>query len=226
MTLKGGFNTVETILSTLPTEGTVVFDDFTGPDAYTATLSGTGNAQLDGLSISAAYCLERSAQFVDLTDVSIDISGALDSLQSQDDFNNDNVGSTLTIDDNTITTGVAGNLDLINWIINQDFTSMDNGDGTATTYTDAEVQLAIWGITDGNSDFIGNPEGLGTQENVQEILSAALENGEGFEAGAGDLFTLVLNPVDLQPDSIEFFDHDQSFIVALPFDEFKEDCIC
>jgi hypothetical protein len=96
-------------------------------------------------------------------------------------------------------TGINGeeaidNLDLINWIINQDFENTDNGDGAATTYTGAEVQGAVWALTNGQlldlfgfSDGIVVQPGLGTVDNAQEIVDLALANGEGFEAGAGDL---------------------------------------
>ena len=209
VTVKGDKDTIETILSSAPTSGTATFSGFTLGDAFTATLSGTGDARYDGMVIEAAYCLEYDADYLSGVDVTVDISGALDSLVTPSDFIN----------------GTAGNLDLINWIINQDFTSQDNGDGTGTNYTDAEIQGAIWGITDDNP-FIAELPGNGTAANVQEILDLALANGEGFTPGEGDLFTLVLNPTEVQAGVSEADDFDQAFIVALPFDEYKEDCIC
>ena len=209
VTLKGGLNTIDTILSSAPTSGTATFSGFDFGIAYTATLSNTGDARYDGLTIEAAYCLERDADYLEGIEVAVDISGALDSIQNAGDFVSD----------------VDGNLDLINWIINQDFTSQDNGDGTGTNYTDAEIQSAIWGITDDNSAIFEFPTN-GTQANVQEIIDLAEANGEGYIPGEGDLFTLVLNPTDVQPGASEDTDHDQSFIIALSFDDFKEDCIC
>ena len=46
---------------------------------------------------------------------------------------------------------ISENLDMINWIINQDYENTDNGDGTGQTYTGAEVQGAIWSLTNGAS---------------------------------------------------------------------------
>jgi hypothetical protein len=209
VTLKGGLNTIDTILSSAPTSGTANFSGFSIGEAYTAVLSGTGDARYDGLTITSAYCLERDADYLSGIDVTVDISGALDSLQNPGDFVSD----------------VDGNLDLINWIINQDFTSQDNGDGTGTNYTDAEIQSAIWGITDNDPTIFEFPTN-GTQANVQEILDAANANGEGFVPGAGQLFTLVLNPTEVQAGIDEADDFDQAFIVALSFDDYLEECIC
>lgn len=115
---------------------------------------------------------------------------------------------------------------------------MDNGDGTGDTYTDLEVQEAVWTLLNGDSFLINNPDPdldfvqdngngvrepgeLATQENVDEIV--AMVNGsadaEGFEAGEGDLVTLILDPFDPA-------DQVQPFIVAIEWDVLKEDCIC
>jgi len=82
------------------------------------------------------------------------------------------------------------NLDLINWIVNQDFEETDNGDGTSQSYRGAEVQGAIWALTNGEQlKGYGETEGvyvdaaLGTVDNAQQIVDLALVNGEGFEAG-------------------------------------------
>jgi serine-aspartate repeat-containing protein C/D/E len=209
VTVKGDLDTLETILESAPTSGSANFSGFTFGEAYTAVLSGTGDARYDGLTINAAYCLEYDENYLEGVDVSVDIAGALDSLVGPGDFINN----------------VEGNLDLINWIINQDFTSQDNGDGTGTNYTDAEIQGAIWGITDDNP-FIAEIGINGTQDNVLELIELAELNGEGFVAGEGDLFTLILNPTDVQAGVDEADDFDQAFIIALPFDDYKEDCIC
>ena len=112
------------------------------------------------------------------------------------------------------------NLDMINWIINQGFTSQDNGDGTASNYTDNEIQNAIWLLTDGFT-FLDN-DGVSTEANIQEIYDAAIANGEGFEANAanGDIVTVYFDPTgDNDPSN----DHVQPFIAAI---DLFEDCIC
>ncbi len=206
VTFKGDANSVESLYESLPETVEVTFNGFFATSAYTATFEDTGDARLDGLSIMQAYCIERDEQFVNGQTITADLSGGLDSLVAPGDFNND----------------VAGNLDVITWLVNQEFTSVDNGDGTGETYTDAEIQNAIWGITDGNSVPAAGTNA--TQENIDELIALALANGEGFEAGEGDLVGLVLNPQDSQDGISEADDHDQGFIVFVPFEDF--DCIC
>jgi len=181
-------------------------------DAFTVRMDGTGDARFDGLEIEAAYCVS-----------------AFDPAQAGTDFNDAPV---LTADiycadadllPDSVLAGQVGinglsaeeNLDLVSWILNEDFTSLDNGDGTATNYTDAEVQAAIWGLTD-SIDFV--PTAFGSLDNVHEIVEAAELNGEGFKAGAGDIVGIILDP---NPVTAE---NSQPFIVGIPFDQL--DCIC
>ena len=113
-----------------------------------------------------------------------------------------------------LTETALDNLDLINWIINQDFGLIDNGDGTmGETYTDAEIQGAIWALTD---SIVFVLDGGGTTENAQEILDMAVAGGEGFVAGVDDLVGLFVYPTG---EIIGELDMDtQPFIVAVPFD--------
>jgi len=84
------------------------------------------------------------------------------------------------------------NLDLVNWILNQELVgtaSICGGD-----YTYGDVQRAIWGLLDdGQADG-----GLGPWEQCRadEIEAAAWLNGEGFEPTCGDLVGVILLPVD------------------------------
>ncbi|MEM8754084.1 MAG: hypothetical protein AAGF90_13985, partial [Pseudomonadota bacterium] len=111
------------------------------------------------------------------------------------------------------------NLDLVNWILNQDFRSVDNGDGTGTNYTGNEIQRAIWTLTN-ESDGYNN-----RSANAQEIVDLARAEGEGFIAGEGDKVAVILNPVfaDDLPAADQPY---QPFVVAYDYDTLKEDCIC
>ena len=227
VTFKGDANSVESLIDSLPAEIDAVFGGFFPDEGFSTFIDGSGDERLDGQIFENAYCLERPEDFVDNVFVSGSVTVGLDSAVEQSDFENDNVGSLLEVQDEdgntlSITTGVAGNLDLINWLVNQDFTSQDNGDGTGTTYNDAEVQLAIWGITDGDS----SPQdgAIATQDNVDELIALAIANGEGFEAGEDDLASFIFDPNETQDGVAEADDHDQAFIVFVPFEEF--DCIC
>ena len=172
-----------------------------GDGAFTVKLSNAG--ELDGIH-AEAYCLDIFAPLMPSGfGTNIDdafLTGALATIAHTDFLTDDQ--------EEFLGTGgingqsAADNLDLINWIINQDFEEVDNGDGNAETYTGAEVQGAIWALTNGDTleDF-GEPGGVfvnplfGSVDNAQEIVDLALANGEGFEAGEGDVVGVYIDPV-------------------------------
>ncbi|MDD9717145.1 SdrD B-like domain-containing protein [Dinoroseobacter sp. PD6] len=172
-------------------------------DAYTVQLTST-DARLDGLITEAAYCVS-----------------AFDPAAAGPDFatapvlgGNLFVADAALLPDNVLDgqVGINGqsaeeNLDLVNWILNQDFESQG--------FTDAEVQAAIWGLTD-SIDFI--PGIFGDLEDVREIVALAEANGEGFEAGAGDVVGLIIDPNPATSTN------SQPFIIGVEFDNI--DCLC
>jgi len=84
-------------------------------------------------------------------------------------------------------------LDLVNWIINQDYVGEAAPDGLGT-YTYGDVQRAIWTLVeDGNST-----SGLGaySQARVDVIVAQATANGEGFVPGCGQFVAVILQPVE------------------------------
>jgi len=209
----GALNTIETISASLP--DTLGFSITAGPqanpgagDAFTVTLSSSDPA-FDGLVIENAYCLSERDGILTETPLEGDVY----------------IADLAHIPADALTqTGFGGveareHLDLVNWILNQDFTSVDNGDGVSANYTDAEIQGAIWGLTD-NFGYVF--PGEGTFANAREIRDLALANGEGFEAGEGDIVGLFLDPTDPTIDA----GHAQPFIVGIPFDDLSQDCIC
>ena len=81
------------------------------------------------------------------------------------------------------------NLDLVNWIINQDYV------GTAApvgNYTYGDVQRAIWALIENTQSTAGL--GLWTQANVDQILAEAAPN-DGFEPGCNERVAVILQPV-------------------------------
>lgn len=73
------------------------------------------------------------------------------------------------------------NLDLVNWVVNQDFVSQG--------YSTNDVQTAIWVLID------DNPQACGT--GCQTIVDAAYANGEGFvPSEPDDVIAIILQPVD------------------------------
>ncbi|MFV0386338.1 SdrD B-like domain-containing protein, partial [Paracoccus sp. (in: a-proteobacteria)] len=203
MTFCGATNTLQTIEASLPAGGNLLLtlDKTFGGDFYNATLSGTGDDRFDGIIFEAAYCL--SAYEPISTGVSIPYNFYL-------------------AKEGSVPTGVVSHpeyLDSINWILNQDFTSQDNGDNTGTNYTEAEIQGAIWGLTD-NIVFVQN--GLGTNANANEIYQLAKAQGDGYVPGEGDIVGLVLDPTA----AAEAAGNAQPFIIGVPFDELTQECVC
>jgi hypothetical protein len=72
------------------------------------------------------------------------------------------------------------NLDLVNWIINQDFVGQTSPGGYGT-YTFGDVQRAIWTLVD--DDVLSVGLFIWSPDRVAEIVAAAQANGEGFEPG-------------------------------------------
>jgi len=182
--------------------------DMAPADAYTVNLDGTGVACLDNAEFTMAYCVSARAPL----ETGAELASAPVIKATMMAATAENAADILT------TTGINGktaaeNLDLITWIMNQDFTAQDNGDGTGETYTDAEIQGAIWGLTDNEGTALNG----GTHANVHELIELALENGSGFEAGAGDIHAVLIVPTaDEAPDNT------QPFIVGVE----QTDCIC
>lgn len=86
------------------------------------------------------------------------------------------------------------NLDLVNWIINQGFVGTPAPTPCSGAYTYGDVQRAIWTLI----DDANSTSGLGpySQCRVDQIVAAALANGEGFEPGCYDTVAVILVPVN------------------------------
>lgn len=200
VTICGAKNTLDTIAASLPAGGQAVLTIGSEADFFTVDLSGTGNAIFDG-TFDIAYCV--AAEIPITPGASYDVTFEVMNDPTTDLISNpENVG-------------------FVNWIINQDFGAQDNGDGTGETYTEGEIQGAIWGFTDG-FDFIDDvPNSFGSDENSQEIYQAALDAGlaaQDFVPGEGDIVSILIRPDD--PTAI------QPLIVGIEFDSLAQDCVC
>jgi hypothetical protein len=86
-------------------------------------------------------------------------------------------------------------LDEVNWIINQNLVGQaslycdGSDDETGPTYSDSDVQQAIWYLLEDELKFIPTCK-------VSEIADAALANGNGFEPECGETIAVVLVPVN------------------------------
>ncbi len=227
VTFKGDANSVASFNESLPT-GEITYKiqasnlEFPVEDyAFNLQFLSTGDERFDNKVFAEAYCLDRGAlvgqaeQFVDApvntgTLIGANEAGAADVFSAdQTSFFNGN--------------SAAENLDMITWILNQDFEN--NG------FTGWEVQRAIWELTDDEDlaflDTIINPgttvSGFGSDANVDTILAqaavdASMGGGEGFVAGVGDVIGVIVDPGDADPNNA------QPFIVALPWEQY--DCLC
>ena len=227
VTVCGALNTAETLQANVFNGATIdftlgAFPGATPGDGYEATIGnltgmpGFTIADFGGPDVIEIYCIDadQPAATRVLTTASIYVATEASALAAG------------------INAAGAANMDLVNWLINQDIVATDNGDGNGTTYTDLEVQEAIWTLINGDQFVIGNyafapddnngvrdgAEG-GTIQNVLEIAALAVANGEGFFAGAGDILGLLLDPTS--PLSQE-----QPFLIGVAYDTFAQDCLC
>ena len=216
--VKGALNTVETIMASLPEAAITVQRGFLPGLAFASTVNESGDERFDGVFVEGAYCIEREEEFIPDIEVTMNIRAGIAS----------------EVDDGIFTNNLVENIDAINWLLNQDFTSQSNGDtsgnGAGENYTEAEIQHAIWGLSDGDSEFrapeVANGVYNGTQENVDELLALALENGDGFVAGEGDLMTLIFDPTEVQDGYDEDEDYDQAFLLTIAYDDLLQVCDC
>jgi hypothetical protein len=135
-------------------------------------------------------------------------------------------------------------VDLINYILNADYLSQDNGDATDanpanddnpySTYTAGEVQAALWLLTNNiptNNPVIGDgllADGLDladAKDNAVEIALDALSSvqalGGSYEPGEGDKVGLILAPTEASDDGFV-----QPFVIGIPFDDLAQECLC
>lgn len=224
----GALNTVETIDAFLKSENATVtysldlLDPLTNPsslaEGFTLDLLSSTEGDIALGEYAAAYCIDVEQPI------------GFEILTTGDVF--------VATEENAAAVGVnnADKIDSVNWILNNDFTQIDNGDGTGETYTDLEIQEAIWFLLNDETFFFDNPtfdfpelndnengvrDGVevATMDNVMEIAMEAMEMGDGFEAGEGDVLGLIIEPT--APAS-----QDQPFIIGVQFDDLAQDCLC
>jgi hypothetical protein len=96
------------------------------------------------------------------------------------------------------------NLDLVNYIINQHYVGKPSG--CIGNYTYGDVQRAIWTLIEDQQSTTGNL-GPWSQCRVNEILTDANDNGEGFIPTYNQIVAIILAPtniIDGQISIIEF----------------------
>lgn len=219
VTYCGDANSVQSLFDSFPTSGTyqVTTDGIELPvegEAFALKIDGTGDARFDGVVFEQAYCLslydpaQGAEDFADAPVHTADILPGTDGSvfnPGQISFANGN--------------SAADNLDLVNWLINQDFEG-PNSNAVDGEFSGWEVQRAIWELTDNlDTDYQSDIDpGFGNDLDVDYLVQQALDNGEGFQAGVGDMVSFIVDP---NPTTSE---NSQPFIAAISFEDY--DCIC
>jgi hypothetical protein len=166
---EGGLNGLETAL---PDQVTMsVQYPYSGGPAYFPVTTISGGTLLDGTY--EGWCIDTDNVIYQNTDYTANVYSSYEDLTGLVEF--------------------PENMDLVNWIINQDFVGQSSP-GCGEYYTYGDIQRAIWSLLEDNN----STSGLGpwSQCRVDEILAAALANGEGFVPGCNDLVAVVLAPVN------------------------------
>jgi hypothetical protein len=168
----GGLEGLDLIL---PDQAYLCIDSQPGPNGYFgATIS--GGTVLDGFY--DGYCIDTGSYIDDTFCDWVNIYSSYEELP----------------------TGLVDypeNLDLVNYIMNQDYIGKTSScDGA---YTPGDVQWAIWQLVDSNPSA-GCCAGPWEQCRVDEILADAAANGEGYEPVCGEKAVVLLVPTEgIQP---------------------------
>ena len=164
----GGLEGLELIL---PDQVYLCIDSQPGPNGYFgATIS--GGTVFDGFY--DGYCIDTE-RYIDNT-----FCGTVDVYSSYEELP---VG---LVD-------YPENLDLVNYIMNQDYIGKTSFCGGA--YTPGDVQWAIWQLVDDNPSA-GCCAGPWKLCRVAEILDDAADNGEGYEPVCGEKAVVLLVPTE------------------------------
>ncbi len=210
----GDANSVDSFFGALPTDLTYQIDDaLDAPNSpfedygLDLIVINSGDARFDGVTFTAAYCLDFNAAVRTIAESSDPNSGVVFGSQSSQ--------AASAYDQNSISNanGEFGkdNADLVNWVIAQDFES--NG------FSGWEVQFAIWELADNFDASLVNYSVFENTElsDVEAIVADAIMQ-DGFVAQVGDTVGMIVDPGLSDPENI------QPFIVALDWETY--DCLC
>ena len=111
------------------------------------------------------------------------------------------------------------NLDLINYILNQDYVGKSSGcDGD---YTYGDVQLAMWELIENDVPYwYFDDHGIEYDPcRITEIVNDATDNGDEFIPGCDELLAVILEPTEITEDV------GQLAIIGVPIPcEYEEGC--
>lgn len=173
------------------------------PSYFDATI--TGSALYDGTYDS--YCIDHDRQPA----VGGGHLGKLISTYSPEAANYFDPGET------------PENLDRVNWLYNQHLVGTDAG-GALGQFTALDMQRAIWRLLNDdepqNDDF-GDPPPLHIPR-INQLVAAALSNGNGFIPQVGDEVLVLVIPVDADGNRVEL----QPFLIPIVVTGEFEEPVC
>lgn len=202
MEFCGDANSVESFCASLPTDVTyqVLTSNLAFPIeeyAMDVKIVVSGDDRFDGDIFVEAYCLAYG------------VPAATAETYAAAPIN----GGNMFCATDPAAAGVAQNLDVVNWILNQHFEDEFQFNGW-------EVQRAIWEIVDGvdTSHLDAISTGFGQDADVDYIVAQAWANGVGYTPGVGDVIGVIIDPDGSNPRNV------QPFILAMDFEQY--DCLC
>ncbi|WP_308917517.1 SdrD B-like domain-containing protein [Jannaschia sp. LMIT008] len=211
LTVKGDANDYDSLIDSFPNFVQFeVMGALADPDAFTVRIDAPSDERFDGISIENAYCLD----FYEPIPLNDQYRAAVTSAEGAEGRGVLNAAAT----DARYVSSFNGqtardNLDLVNWIVAQDF------EGTGA-YSGWDVQFAIWELT--SNVRTERQTGLYTEadpDQVDEILALAAANEGYANAGDGGIVSVIFDPDPQRDGELE-----QPFIVGIPFDDY--DCLC
>lgn len=211
----GSAETIAEMYASLPTSASYQIRDDNldppvGDQAYDIKITGSGDARFDGVIFTGAYCLS-------LLDPAATAESFDDAPVLNGTIHAGNDGSVFDPAQKSYANGLsaASNLDLINWILNQDYENDPSGQ-----FSGWEVQRAIWELTDKyDTDYLSDIDpAYGDDADVDYIVAQALANGEGFQSGPGGIASFIIDPNPATSTNA------QPFIVSFVYDDYA--CLC
>ena len=227
--IKGALNTLETIDNSLTSRiAKFTITEFGNNDGGFKVVVDGEDDRLDG-TYEDAFCVDATDSLFFDVEFTAEVYLAADPVV---DGTPDEIES---LPDGIIVN--EENLDLVNFLLNQDLRNVSAethgaAGSVGENYTGADIQDALWLLTNGDDPNTAEVEGDGfvsTNEDALELAAFARANGEGFRAGEGDLIGLILEPITPDPDptngTVDFSTF-QPFIIGVPFETLEEECIC
>lgn len=196
ITVCGTVSTLQMICDSLPDQVQLnIGFDFDSVNYQINVADDAGTTADDGLASSTwtGLCIDIVGELMLDTDLMVNVYGPCETLP-------------------TDVLAFPENLDLISWILNEEFVGRTKVGGNGT-YDIYDVQEAVWALSDGT---------VTSNSDANDLVMMAEMQGEGFVAQEGDLVAVIFDPI--APDAS--VTNTQTFIMGVEWDALALDCIC